>query len=231
MSVAILILAYNEQHWIDRVLNQWVGFHRLVLVSSKPWRGEHKFSDMTAEIARGLGVEVHEQYWKSEEDQRNWGLARLYDYDYVLIVDADELYEDPKAVVAGLDGEACYRAKEIITYWKTPEYRLDPLDKHKPVIAVDPKRIKFRELRMPMPLDDNVPWNEQPFLPVTTHHMKWVKPNRDIYEKLRIFENYNKVEGWYENVWCKWTPGSDMVVTPFQREHQVAILCNSPYLP
>jgi len=222
-----MILAFNEEETIEKVLKQW-DIDKLVLISKNPWHGEVMGRDKTREIAEKY-AEVVELDWKSETDQRNWGLARLYDYDYVLIVDADELYtqEDICAIISVLEDGAedplgnktrylAYRAGEVKTYWKTTDYILDPKDTHKPVIAVDPKRVLFKEFRIP-------DIGEQRIIDVTMHHLSYCKSDSKILEKINTFEHFNQIrKDWYNEVWLKWTPEMEDI-RPYGKEKSKAI--------
>lgn len=54
-------------------------------------------SDDTAELARSAGAEVHLREFTNYADQRNVGLALVADYDWVLMMDADERVPDDMA--------------------------------------------------------------------------------------------------------------------------------------
>ena len=223
MKIAVLTIAYNESQWIGACIKQFkeFGFHHLVLVSALPWNGEPVEDDGTANNARNSGAETIVQYWVSEAEQRNWGLARLYDYDYVLIVDADELYTnaDISRIKNTLYNEACYRVSKMVTYWKTPKYVFDPPDKHKPIIAVNPKVIKFSEHRMVRHVNEKPMWQLQPFIDVTLHHMSWVKSDKKVEEKIQSFSHADQIRSeWYEKVWKEWLPGSQMLIRPYGHE-------------
>jgi hypothetical protein len=177
----------------------------LVLHSDKPWHGEEQPRDKTEEIVRKFGnSEFIRMNWRSEKDQRNWGLARLYDYDYVLIVDADELYtaEDRNKIYNSLgkenrfeDNNYCYRIPKVRTYYKSLNYVLDPPDTHEPIIAVNPKKILFTEARIPN-TDYQIP------IKATLHHLSYCKSDEKIKNKFQQFEHFNEVkENWYNEVW------------------------------
>jgi len=211
-KIALLILAYNEEEYIGACIKQWQGFvdKIVVLLSAKPWYGLPSEADRTLFIARDL-AEVLIQDWRTEHDQRNYGLARLYDYDYVLTSDADEFYtlEDRKKIIKTLQNqdEPCFRADRMITYWKTTDYIFDPPDGHKPIIAVNPRKIKFYEHRQPMPVEETKLQTYQPIIPVAIHHLSWVRPDHKIKDKIEHFSHYDQIKpNWYENVWLKWTP-------------------------
>lgn len=216
MKLAIMTLCYNEEETLGAVLRNWsnVLCHQLVLHSEKPWHGEELPPDRSEEICREYGREFIRLPWTSETEQRNWGLAYLYKYDYVLIVDADELYtgEDKNKILDMLgksneehyDNLDCYRAQRVKTYFKSPDYVLDPPDTHKPVIAINPKRRLFAEHRVPS-TDYQIP------IDVTMHHLSYLRSDGRMYHKLRQFEHHDIVKKfWYENIWKKFVPGSAM---------------------
>jgi glycosyltransferase involved in cell wall biosynthesis len=213
VKISVCTVAYNEAEWIETCVLQFQPFidRHLVLVSSKPWFGSAGPDDGTADIARDAGAEVHVQHWNTESEQRNWGLARLFDDNYVLIVDADELYARSgiSHMLNWLERarEPAFRAAEMLTYWKTIDYVCDPSQGwDAPVIAVDPKRAKFRMQRQLQPLTEKRPLPPA-VLPVTLHHMSWVKSDAKVREKIQSFSHAEHIrDGWYENVWLKWTP-------------------------
>jgi glycosyltransferase involved in cell wall biosynthesis len=232
MKTAICTIAYNEAEWIRACIRQFKPFnmHHLVLVSTKPWNGVPQPDDRTADIAREEGAEVIVGYWKDEAEQRNYGLALLRDYDRVLIVDADELYES-SSIQALIDcNTSCpaIRTDKMWTYWKTPEYRFDPPDRHEPIVAVDPKRVLFSEHRQIRQFLDYVPEFNQELLSVPMHHMSWAKSVAKIAEKIESFSHAADVKpGWYEDVWLKWTPDMEDI-RPYGKELSKAIYAPAP---
>lgn len=215
MRVAVLTLAYNEELLIGAVLKNWAGLitHHLVLHSDKPWNGVELPYDRTEEICQRYGAEFIRLPWTSEEEQRNWGLAYLYDYDYVLIVDADELYtkQDQYTILAMLrdpgtrhDHTDAFKAIKVKTYFKTTQYRLDPMDTHQPIIAVNPKRMLFNEVRMlhnqyAVPVD------------VTLHNLAYCRGELRTAQKFTQFGHADIVRKDFLERWQNWTPDSDDV--------------------
>jgi glycosyltransferase involved in cell wall biosynthesis len=64
-------------------------------IASLPWRDnvlvlDSGSCDRTQEIARGLGATVVERPFTNYADQRNFGLALPFQYDWVVMIDADE---------------------------------------------------------------------------------------------------------------------------------------------
>jgi hypothetical protein len=233
-KIALLIIAYNEEEYIGACIKQWKGLvdKTVVLLSVKPWYGSQSEADKTLFIARDLGAEVIARYWETEAEQRSWGLARLYDYDYVIINDPDEFYteDDRKNIIKVLQegSEKCYRVNNVITYWKTPEYIFDPPDRHKPIIAVSPKEISFYEHRQPMPKDRKVLENCQPVMPVSIHHFSWVKPDKKIKAKIENFSHFDQIKpNWFDNIWLKWKPTMKNI-RPYGVEESRAIKSQAP---
>ncbi len=218
MKVAALTLAYQEENFIGSVIRNWKGkvSDHIVLVSSKPWHGIELPKDKTEAIARRLGAQVMSLPWPSETAQRNWGLGSLSGYDYVLIVDADELYEeaDQLKILEALgtnagewrvDNKNAYRVDNVVTYFKTANFKLDPPDSHFPLIAVNPQAVTFKEHRIPSQ-DYQLP------IPVKMHHVTYLREDLRLYHKFRQFEHHEQVHrGWFENKWKTWTPDMEDV--------------------
>ena len=215
------------------------------MVSTLPWNGSPQESDQTVQIAQSLGAQVIVRYWESETEQRNWGLAYLYDYDYVLIVDPDELYtqEAQTKLLNRINNPIDYvnrtgkriptfTCQEIITYWKTPDYIFSPNDSHLPIIALDPKQVRFsdkRGCRMKASGDGYVNICE-PIDGVVIHHMSWVKTNEKVLEKINAYAHANdfNTDYWFNEVWLKWTPGSELRVRPYGTEDSTAVTKPAP---
>lgn len=238
MRFAVCSICYNESEYVQACIRNWQGLvdEHLVLVSTRPWNGSGVRGDDTARLARKAGAKVVESFWATEAEQRNYGLELLRDYDYVLIVDPDEFYtpEDQKIIMDHLNNPINpnyrtdrytpgFRAGRMATYWKTPDYTLSPPDKHKPFIAVDPKYRKFAENRQ----IDATRW--VPLIPITCHHMSWVKSDDKIKEKIQSFSHASAIRnGWYENVWKVWKPDCGLLVRPYGGEESTAIYNPAP---
>jgi len=213
MKIAVITISYREAPLLKAVLKNWQGkvYKHLVLESKKPWHGQELPEDGSKQLVESFpNTEYISMHWASEAIQRNWGLAYLYDYDYVLMVDADELYttEDQIKILDRLgkkmpfeDNQWCYRIPLIKTYFKTTEYALSPPDRHEPVIAVDPKKVLFTETRQ-VTTTHQIPING-----TTMHHLTYLRGDLRLYHKLRQFEHCDMVKTqWFEEKWLKWTP-------------------------
>lgn len=211
--IAVLTITYREGDLLESVILNWQGLvdKHLILEAKEPWQGPSLPWDNTVDICKKY---EHVEYntfhrFRDEAEQRNWGLGRLYDYDYVLIVDADELFTeaDQRKILNSLgkdsrffDNMNAYRAESVKTYFKTPDYILSPPDTHEPIIAVNPKKMLF---------DENRSGNQGYAIPlsVTMHHASYLRSDERIITKLKQFMHYDQVkESWYEDVWSKWNP-------------------------
>lgn len=205
MKIGILTVAYREERFIKDCIRQFrgVGKH-LCLISDTPWHGEKEPMDKTPEIAENEGAEVIISDWVSEAKQRNWGVERLKDYDWILIVDADERYD--KTSIDNLlkfleEAELpAYGIGRLKTYWKTTDYVIDPEESGGLIVAIRPT-VRFTDKRC---IDSQ--WD---FLPknIIMHHYSYVRTDNEIKRKLSTFEHACEIiPNWYNNIWLKWTP-------------------------
>lgn len=244
LKIAVCSVVYNEIDYIGACLRNWKGIadKHLVLVNTIPWNGSPATYDGTVEMARKWGGDVIVGFWNTEAEQRNFGLARLYDYDFVLIVDPDELYEhkDQEKIIEFLGNNwdeinrtpkkmDVFVCSEMITYWKTPEWVFAPADKHKPCIAVDPKQIRFYEHRQTQPFSGSKPYNDSFYtIPVKCHHFSWAKSDAKVKEKISSFSHAEQIRpNWYDEVWLKWTPEMENI-RPYGVEKSKAIRQPAP---
>lgn len=205
MKLGSLTVAYREENYLEKCMKQLKPFvdTKLVMISKKPWHGEDLPMDATPEIANQYGIGVVGD-WRAEHEQRNAGLALLKDCDWVLIVDADEYYsyaslKNLKKFLETADKPA-YGINTIYTYWKTPEYRIDPPESGGLIVAVRPN-VSFNDKRG---IDSD--WELLP-KNIVMHHWSYVRTDAEMLKKITTFEHQHEiVDGWYENVWKKWTP-------------------------
>lgn len=211
MKVAVCICVYNETNLLKAALKQfpaWID-KILVLVSEEPWFGMKSDTEMqTVEILKNCKderLEFVKMKWLREHDQRNWGIGKLSDYDWVLTLDADE-YFTPQ----GWDN-LCKEMKDwnqvdvitanMRTYWKTDNWRWEPEDLHKPTIAVRPKRVAFWDKR-------EVTINLNRISGSMMYHFSWVRTDAEVKQKIQNYMHAKDFDGdkWYQEVWLKWSP-------------------------
>ena len=240
MSIAICTIAYNEADKISKHIKNWKGLidKHLVLLSSLPWNGSPSEYDGTGEIAKQEGAEVITRFWSNEDEQRNWGLAYLYNYDYVLKIDTDDIFteEDQDKILKRLNDPYDYINKSnkkipafcsnrMITYWKNEDYIFDPPDKHRPIIAVDPKQVRFSDKRSISKFHDKTNIETIEPIDVSIHHYSWIGTDDKIKEKIEHYSHNKDIAlNWFDDVWMKWTPESDMIIKPYGADKSKALL-------
>lgn len=211
MTVAACICVYNETTLLKACLKQfpeWVS-KITVLVSELPWFGrQSETAHKTWEILQewpDKRVEAIKMHWKTEQDQRNWGLGHFSEFDWVLILDADEYFTgEGWDVLYG--GMSEWRQTDMIvapmkTYWKTPEWVWKPADLHMPAVAVRPRKTAFFDKRQ-------TTTNVHRILPIDMHHFSWVRTDEEVLQKIQNYMHAPDFDGknWYDTVWKAWEP-------------------------
>lgn len=234
MKVGACIVVYNEKDMLQACLKQfpeWVD-EILVLVSIKPWYGmganDPGRTRLVLQNIKDNRLKWIELNWRTEHDQRNFGLARLFEKDWVLIVDADEFYtpEDWSKIENKLknppEGTFAFCADRVTTYWKTPQYKLSPGDRHKPIIAVDPKKTVFFDKRETVEMLRGM-------IGIEMHHFSWVKADDEVWAKVHNWSHAKDfdVKTWYNKVWLKWDE-SMKNIHPYCSEVSTAVKTDPP---
>lgn len=235
MKVAVQILCYNEESSLAAVLHNWRDIVPTISVfhTDKPWHGPELPPDYSERICDELGAEFIRLPWRSETEQRNWALGHHHRFDYVIVVDADELYTraDQNTLLATIgnppdeemhDNLWCYRAQHVKTYFKSPEYELNPPDSHRPIVAIDPKKALFTDCRIP---------SSQYQIPVdiTMHHLSYLRPEARLFQKMQQFEHHDRVRADFADDYRKWEPGSDTNVRSHENEASRAVPTTMPH--
>lgn len=240
MKLGVSIIAYNEAENIKACIRNWEGVadRIVVLVSVTPWNGSPVGEDNTYLLAKQTSAEVVLGCWKTEHEQRTYGLAMMRDCDFVLQVDPDEFYtkSDQQIIKNKLSNPidvsyrpdvppAAFRTERIVTFWKDFHHVLSPEDNHKPVIAVDPKQAygyEHRNFALMTEPRGSIPF--MPLIPVTTYHLSWVKSDAKVKEKIQSYSHHDAISNdWYDNVWKRWEHGSDLQVRPYGEEASIVV--------
>jgi len=207
--IGVLTVAYREETFIKNCISQFKGrgYRHLVLICDSPWHGQREEIDKTPDICDEMGVEYVVSDWNTEAEMRNYGVSQLKDCDWILIVDADERYEqsslDKLESFLGTAELSAYGIQTLYTYWKATNLVVDPKETGGLIVAVRP-RVVFTDKRC---IDSK--WG---FLhhEIVLHHFSYVRTDEQMKRKLETFEHYDEiVPNWYEEVWLKWTP--DMI--------------------
>lgn len=203
MKFAIQSIAYHEERFIKHFVRHYRSLvdEILVLNTSVSYQGDVEDYDSTGDIAKGEGARVVKEYWKTEHEQRNFGLEKQSHFDWVFILDPDEFIEKDEferfKVWLETVGQDAYRAKQT-TYWKNG-YTISA-DRYMPITVCKPKRVKFTDKRC---TDSEV--IDAPF---KAHHLSWARTDEEILRKVTHFSHAGEFNGveWFENVWKKWHP-------------------------
>jgi hypothetical protein len=233
MRLGVLYCIYNAERFIGPALEQLAPYaeRQVVHLGTRPWCGEAGPPDRTRHLlARHFpAVEVWEQAWPDETCQRNQGLGRLRWCDYVWICDADEYYTtaDIEHILTQLaSGQAVYTIRQK-SYWKTPDWRWDPLDTWPPVVVMNPNRSFFFEFRAPVHgLSDA---GVETLTDVHLHHFNYVRTDAELAEKIRHFSHAADLRPeWQAQAWEGWAPYSPVNVYPYKGGERQAIYDPAP---
>jgi len=206
MKLAVATVAYREERFMPKFIMAMQDRvdEILVLNSTKPWEGENEPNqDRTAAMARSLGATVVAYDWKSEEDQRNAGQEFLCDYDWIIVLDPDEYFDNDNwnrlvEFLEVTDADAVIVQGQY-TYWKNG-YVADPPRDYPQLVAVRP-HVRF--------VDKRVVGSNYVVAPVWVHHFSWARTNEEVLRKITHYahaKDFN-IKEWYEDVWLKWKPG------------------------
>lgn len=209
MNIGVITVAFNEERFIGPCIKQFDGFNfpHLIMVSSKPWRGEYEMDNtwILSKMYINNG-EVIVGDWPSQADQFNEALS-IFEFegiDWALIVDADEFYttEDIGRLVGQIRTTEydAILANRMEVYWKTPEYKIASEQLDYPAIAIKTSK-RFRDKRS---VESNVITTNSK--KITLHHMSYVRSDEDMLKKIHSFEHSHEfdLDSWYKNKWLTW---------------------------
>ena len=204
MKLAISTIAYKEERFIVPFIQHYQNKVEeiLVLKSASPWSGDD-VEDKTGTIAKSLGATVIEYIWDNEHSQRNAGQEYLYEYDWIIVVDPDEYFDDEnwlKLINYLEETEAdAVIVEGQYTYWKDG-WVADPPRDYQQLVAVRPN-VRF--------VDKRVVGSAYSIAPVWLHHFSWARTDEEIWNKISHYAHSKDfdIKDWYENVWLRWKPG------------------------
>lgn len=151
-----------------------------------------------------------------EANERNQALEMIErdGFEWVWIVDADELYTEADA--NGLwkwffktveDNPDVLGAKcSWYTYWRSVHWRIDPPEPFRPnVIIRSSCRILSSRHLLPKQQSKIV---DAPFM---VHHYSWAHTPEHVQRKISTWTHAHQVkQGWFDDVFLAWRPGCDM---------------------
>ncbi len=145
MRVATLIRSYKLTDMLPQVIEQYAWTDK-ILVMNYRFPNVEEVKENTIEIAERYGCDIDVGHGMKQHEILNRGMFLLKDYDCVFISDADEfiLRKDQDTIVSTL-GEHHAVTSRVIDYTDF-EHALPQRD-HKPVVAVNPHRAEFYDVR------------------------------------------------------------------------------------
>ncbi|HAX98432.1 MAG TPA: hypothetical protein DCY12_05990 [Candidatus Atribacteria bacterium] len=199
MKIASLTVAYNEEEVIGGCLSL-LQMDKLVIIPIKTFSGQRITKrDRTEQIAKACGAKVVYVDLDREYECRNYGLGLLRDYDYALIVDADEYWplETQKRIINLLDGKA-YKAK-MDFFFKQSNWQI--VGNHNWAVVAIRTDERFSSKR-PRQV------NGAEMIDIgKIYHFAYVRTPEKIKEKIEAFSHATEIiPNWYENVFMKFTP-------------------------
>ncbi len=213
-TFGVQILAWRDEQFIGEVIDRVLSHFKpeqVVAVMGNPYAEGNWGEDGTRGILEEAGIRIIEGGDLPEHERRNKALDIL-GVDYCFIVDADELWEpemfqEVENAVTHTPGVEAVLS-ETYTYWKTPEWRIDPPEPHKATILVS-KKTRFNNCRLHNSVFSIL-------VKKHIHHYSYVGDDVRIKQKLAhlgapgIAELHPIIPGWFENVWKKWDENHEL---------------------
>lgn len=212
----------------------------VVIYSDTTWTGKTK-SDGTLEVLKTFRdpdnkLNIIEGTFSGQHDQRNVGLKILKaeNYDYVFVVDSDEIYDpstlvNARTIINQRPDADMFRVK-FKELWKTFEYVIVP-ERHITVFYkmrpefywVGPARqSSYRGLNELITV----------VLPIECYHLMCVCSDEYMKEKINTRMYRHKVmPNWYEEVWLKWQPEMKNLHSTSPKVFRQAVQFNKTQLP
>jgi glycosyltransferase involved in cell wall biosynthesis len=145
-------------------------------------------------------IDVLEGNWRGEATTRNAGMEYLSDCDYVFMVDSDEIFLDRDLEILRdlcRRGEHRVISAKLLTYWKTPEYRIDPPE-HGTIKVVLQKHVRMMGVR-------EVPGELVHESQALCRHLSYVRTDQEVQEKIRLSGHAHEIRpDWYARAWKGW---------------------------
>jgi hypothetical protein len=214
-GVAALYCLFGDTSWLTQsYLSIYPCVERIMFfLSSSPWYGQQRASEVDLTMLQALPdpagkIEIMSGDWASETEQRNITLAYAQHkgFTHGLIIDADEVYEGSEL----LQGIALARSQPQVTvwhvqwytYWKSPEYRIEPVEPYQPPVFVTLGNVGFAETR-------NALGDTHALIPPEVcmcHHLSYALSDEALRAKhiMQPGHSQSAYPGWYEHKWKRW---------------------------
>jgi GT2 family glycosyltransferase len=233
VNVGVGILTYQEGPFLEYILRWLVGRVKVIVVledTNSMFGSAVSFGEETKAIVDKVKREVPgaasvidfrmESFGTGkgpvQEAERRNRMAEVvgsYGCDWIWHIDADEVYDDEEAerlwlwFVSQIDGKVQGAVCSMLTYWRSMRWRIDPPEKHRPVIIskVGVKAVLARQF------DAGAALVEVPPEICRMRHYSWVRTPFDAKRKVLGWGHAHQVvPGWFDSVFLKWHPGCGM---------------------
>lgn len=219
-GVAALYCVYHDDIWLPFSYRSiYPVVERIYFfVSERPWNGPKTDNAETIECINNLAdpdrkVQLIRDDWGDQVAQRNFSLAQAIvdGFQYGMIVDADEIYESEQLwemlrYAVSRPEVDCWHAKWL-TYWKSPQFRIDPIEPYDPPVLVKLGSCGFVETRNPQ-------GEKHELIPPSLglcHHMSYARPDELIQRKIASISAAPQIRPeWYEEVWKAWDTNHEL---------------------
>ena len=203
IKFAVMLLAFNNTDFLESSIKILQPFFDKIIVSStgKSWFGNILNNGKVENLMLSLkeefsNVDYVEGFWKTEEEQRNLCLKKLPEYDYIFIIDSDEMWssENIHKVQDYIMDNPGYDVFMINwnTRFKNINWIVEPQESYKPIVVIK-NGIKFIKNRLVNPTMEIsnilIPKNI-----AIIEHFSYVRSNNiDIKEKIKTFSHANEI--------------------------------------
>lgn len=232
-SFGAVYCTYDDHEYLKLSIESFKNMEKvLFLINDIPWHGEKSDNSETINYVKNLcekypNFAMTQDHWENETDQRNAGLERFFKegIDYCFIVDSDEIYHNQhvEAIQKYILDNQKFSAFHVEwnTYWTKRYYVINPREDYNPVICVKVSEYQFTENRLGTTSikragsavfrTEDQPYNGILIPPEIAfcYHLSYARTDENILRKIKSFSHSSEIiEGWYDNIWKKWTPAS-----------------------
>jgi glycosyltransferase involved in cell wall biosynthesis len=204
MKIGVLTVTLNEERLIGPCIRQFkpFGLKHVVIVNEYTQNGVPHEQDKTFEIAANNGAYVFKCDKLKETEQRNFGLEKLNDCDYIFIVDTDEFYtpDGIKKMIetASKSTNECYRNCNMTTFWKDYHHAVTGTTEYTFIV---PKGVRFNDKR-------HIGSNHKK-IDVPCYHLSYARTYDEMKNKIKTFSHAVEVSpDWLDKVWLNWKEGN-----------------------
>jgi hypothetical protein len=214
-GVAALYCLFGDLSWLTHsYLSVYPCVEKVFFfLSSTPWYGDIRISGVDPQGLLSLPdpagkIEIVPGAWSSEVEQRNFtlGYAQYSGFSRGLIIDADEVYESAQ-LAAALTYTKDFPDISVwhvnwFTYWKSPLYRIEPIEPYQPPVLITLGQAGFAETR-------NALGEKHELIPpqlCMCHHLSYALSDEALMKKhiMQPGHSQSAYPDWYQKKWKAW---------------------------